>query len=193
MKIIASVKTWSRPAIAGVIGAILLVFYVGLALAFSGQIPSGTTISGVNVAGMSQDQARGALEKELGPQLATPRAIVVKDIEHDPLTIDPTVAKIAIDYDATLSDLTGFSLNPVHLWRHIVGGSAMDAQLTADKKSLDEQLTALAGQVERAGEDASITFEGSTPVVKASSNARKLDVSKSRAVLLQSWFFGKSL
>lgn len=191
MNIIASVKTWSRPAIAGVIGAILLVFYVGLALAFSGQIPSGTTISGVNVAGMSQDQARGALEKELGPQLATPRAIVVKDIEHDPLTIDPAVAKIAIDYDATLSGLTGFSLNPVHLWRHIVGGSAMDAQLTADKKSLDEQLTALAGQVERAGEDASITFEGSTPVVKASNNARKLDVSKSRAVLLQSWFFGK--
>lgn len=92
---------------------VLLGLYVGAAAYLGDRVPGGTTVAGVRVGGMTDSEARAAVERGVEDDVST--ALTVEGAGKK-ASIDPADAGLGIDYDATLSGLTGFSLNPADVF-----------------------------------------------------------------------------
>jgi vancomycin resistance protein YoaR len=114
------------------IGAVLLgllVAYVVAAVLVGDRVPRGTTVAGIALGGQDADQARATLTDRLG---RTSGATVVLASSAGKVTASPADLGVAVDVDATVDDLVGFSLAPADLWHHLVGGSAQAPVVTLD-------------------------------------------------------------
>ena len=114
------------------IGAVLLgllVAYVVAAVLVGGRVPRGTTVAGIALGGQDADQARATLTDRLG---RTSEATVVLASRAGKVKASPADLGVAVDVDATVDDLVGFSLAPADLWHHLVGGSAQRPVVTLD-------------------------------------------------------------
>src|SRR6478735_2266843 len=120
------------------LGGLLLLLAAGYAAAYfvaGDKVPRGTTIAGVEVGGMTQDQARTALEDGLADRVERPIAVV-----HDgqSTTIAPADAGLSVDYDASVAEAGGEeSWAPDRLWTYYTGGDDLDAVVDVDEPSLD--------------------------------------------------------
>lgn len=99
--------------------------YLGIALWFKDRPPAGVTVAGVDIGTMSREAAHDHLERSLADRLAEPVTITVRPdgtpVDEDTqLLIDPAGAGLSYDLDATLDQVTGFSLDPRDLWSHVV-------------------------------------------------------------------------
>lgn len=174
----------------GGIFAIVVMLYVGLAYSLAGQIPGGTTISGVDVSGQTAKQARHTLETELHEALIQPREVTIAGIDHDQAFLDPQAMHLAVDYDKTLTGLTGFSLNPARIWRHLFGGENYFAYVRSDSQAVMDQLQALATAVNQEALDAHITIEQGQASLSQARDGVVLDEQGAQKVIAQSWLAG---
>ncbi|HOF64803.1 MAG TPA: vanomycin resistance protein VanB, partial [Dermatophilaceae bacterium] len=72
------------------VGAVA-VLYVGLAWWTSRDVPSSMAVEGVQIGGLSVDQAAAKLIAELGPKATAPITVTVPDSDKS-FTVDPTTA-----------------------------------------------------------------------------------------------------
>ncbi|USR79135.1 VanW family protein [Arcanobacterium pinnipediorum] len=172
------------------LGVLFIVLYLGIAYSLSGYIPNNTKISGVDVSGLTQDQARDKLSSQLEPLLAQPRSVAIREIDSEAMSIDPAPLSLSIDYEATLGKYTGFSLNPVRLWRDIVGGNNDKAIVQVSQPALDQALTALAEQTAQAATDATISLTGTQVDIVESRTGLQLDTESAGDILLDQWLSG---
>jgi hypothetical protein len=124
------------------IGAVLLGGYALTVVAVSGQdVASGTTVRGVEIGGMSTQEAVATLESELGDEATAPIPVIAAGTTS---VVDPTEAGLAVDWEATVRQASGLILNPVTLWSHIQGQIEVEPITTTDPEALDSALEEVA-------------------------------------------------
>ena len=83
-----------------VLGAV----YVGASYGLADRVPRGATVAGVEIGGLTSDEAVATLDEELADATTQPIEVVANDVQA---TIDPTAAGLTFDAQATVDQLTG--------------------------------------------------------------------------------------
>ncbi|MEO7233829.1 MAG: VanW family protein [Lapillicoccus sp.] len=164
-----------RPGVAGWVGLALLalaVAYVLLAVVVGRQVPTTASVSGVAIGGLTRDAALARLAAELGPRGSAPVTVAVGATGRS-FTLDPGAGGLALDLPATLDGVTGFTLDPATLWRHVTGSVERPVVTRVDREALTRLLTERAAAAAVAPVDGTVTFAGgsagSTPAADGTS------------------------
>jgi vancomycin resistance protein YoaR len=151
-----------------VIVLLLLLVAGGYALAHQvagDKVPRGTTVSGVDIGGLSRADAISELEDAFGSRAAEPIRVEVADsaagAEPRGADVRPEEIGLAIDYAATVDAAgAGESWSPRRQWDYFTGGDDIDAIVDVDETLLSERLAELTEGLGVPPQDGQITFEG---------------------------------
>jgi len=72
--------------------------------------------------------------------------------------LQPAAAGLGIDLDATVSGLTGFTMNPLTIWAHLTGEQNQPLVLRVDRSKLTAAVTKVARALDRPLKEGSISF-----------------------------------
>ena len=175
------------PAACAAGAAALLLAWGGIAWWTTQHIASGTTVSGVDVSGLSPKEARDRVGKGIGDQLAQPVTLTVGQGSSE---LVPAKSGVSVDTDASVKKLTGFTLNPLTLAQRL-GGQRTEAVIRVDSTSLRGALEDRVDTMANGAVSATVTLEGTKPVTTPASNGIGLDVEASLKQLSGSWPLGK--
>ncbi|PFG38753.1 vancomycin resistance protein YoaR [Georgenia soli] len=174
-----------RGLVIGLVVVALLVVAYGLGAWFLGdRTPTGTTVAGVPVGGLSKADARARLESELSTLAAEQVPVSVGEATS---SIDPASVKLTFDADATLEDLTGFTLDPRVLWGRIFGLGAVEPRSTVDEDALRDALETAATELDVAPVEGAITFAGATPEVTEPAPGTAVDIDAAVDAVTRTW------
>lgn len=169
-----------RKQLAGIIAAagfgVLVVVY-GLAFALTGdKVPGDTTVLGIPLGGLSENDAKAKLQAGLKDRLVLP--IKVKAGEST-FAVKPADAGLTLDVDATVAAAgAGRSLSPARIWRAMTGGDAIQPVVAKDETKLKAAVETLAKQVNRPATEGTITFAKAKAVQHPSADGLQLDNDK---------------
>ena len=175
------------PAACAAGAAALLLAWGGIAWWTTQHIASGTTVSGVDVSGLSPKEARDRISKGVGDQLAQPVTLTVGQGKSE---LVPAKSGVSVDTNASVKKLTGFTLNPVTLTQRL-GGQRTDAVIRVDSTALRGALEDRVDTMANGAVSATVTLDGTKPVTTPASNGIGLDVDASLKQLAGSWPLGK--
>lgn len=165
-------------ALVAALGAVYAIGYV----VAGDTVPNGTTVAGIRIGGMSREEARVALEKQMSARLRQPIVLRAGPGRDD---VVPADAGIAVDVDATLdAAMGGPDWDPGHMLAVVQGGSSVDPVLRLDTAKLAAALDLLARAVTVAPRDAQVTIATTRPVVHAGAVGQRLDVESASRPLL---------
>ena len=180
-------------------GRLVLVLVVVLALLVGGgyasayalagdNVPTGTTVSGIDIGGMTRAEAIDTLRAALGDAATAPITVVV---DGTPTAIKPGVAGLGIDYAATVAAAGGgASWDPQRLWDYYTGGGDLDPVVIVDQPALDDAIAALADDVGVAARDGSVSFVDDRVSVTDPVPGRGLDTEAAAAAVRASYLTG---
>ncbi|PHP51731.1 hypothetical protein [Actinomyces ruminis] len=100
------------------LGAAVVIAWLGLAWATTRTLAPGSSVSGVDVSGMTRAQAIAAVDAGIGAQLEQPVTLTVDDATD---TLIPARSGVSVDAAASVDRLTGPTLSPVTLVRRLTG------------------------------------------------------------------------
>ena len=175
------------PAACAAGAAALLLAWGGVAWWTTQHIASGTTVSGVDVSGLSPKEARDRVGKGVGDQLAQPVTLTVGQGSSE---LVPAKSGISVDTDASVKKLTGFTLNPLTLAQRL-GGQRTDAVIRVDSSALRGALEDRVDTMANGAVSATVALEGTKPVITPAKNGIGLDVDASLKQLSGTWPLGK--
>ena len=175
------------PAACAAGAAALLLAWGGIAWWTTQHIASGTTVSGVDVSGLSPKEARDRVGKGIGDQLAQPVTLTVGQGSSE---LVPAKSGISVDTDASVKKLTGFTLNPLTLAQRL-GGQHTDAVIRVDSTALRGALEDRVDEMANGAVSATVTLDGTKPVTTPASNGIGLDVEASLKQIGGTWPLGK--
>ena len=107
------------------------------------KVPRGTTVSGVDIGGMSRADAIAELEQAFAARAAEPIRVEVTGGRSD--DVRPDEVGLAIDYAATVDAAgAGDSWSPARQWEYFTGGDDdLEAIVDVDETLLSDRLAAL--------------------------------------------------
>ena len=159
--------------------------YVGAAYYFQDKVPSGTSVQGVEIGGMTRDQAVQTLETELGGRNTTPFTVTVEEATAE---INPADSGLAFDAAATVDPLTSLSFHPMRLWQHVTGGGTVEPEFAIDDEALTARMEAVIPSLEIQAEDGAIVFENGAPSVTEPVDGVSVDAEAARETIVNEWF-----
>ncbi len=155
----------SRRIIIGVVLAAFVLVLAGVAVAYDQghrhTIADGVRIAGVDVGGLHAADARAKLRRRLLPQLHEP---VVATFERQRFTLSAQQARATVHLDAAVDAALARSRQGSLFTRvaREVGSGTVDAdvhpQVTFSRAAVQRFATQVAGKLDRAPRDASVTF-----------------------------------
>ena len=165
----------ARRSIARLVVALLVLggVYFGLATFLSRHVPSNTTVDQIAIGGMSPDEATVTLKRVLASRASRPMRLETPSRTVD---IEPGTAGLDVDLEATLSDLTGFTLDPMQMWARLTGGEDQPLKVRVDRAKLTAAVTEAARAVDSPVVEGSITFTGGEATTVASVAGRAINV-----------------
>ncbi len=123
-------------------GALVLVGgYAAAVVSVSGDVPVGTSVRGVDIGGMTTQEAAATLEAELGEEANAPIPVSAGDATTE---LEPEESGLAVDWEATASQASGLILRPADLVAHLRGEVELEPITTTDSEALEASLGALA-------------------------------------------------
>ena len=163
---------------------ILAAMYGGLAAILGGRVPSGVTVDGVAIGGMSPRDATITLDRAL-----TTKATRTVHLSVPPRTVDiqPGAAGLRLDVPGTVSGLTGFTLNPLQMWAHLTGSGSQPLQHAIDREKLTAAVTKAAGALDHPAKQGSITFTGGRATAVPSVAGSKVRVAETTNAVVAAW------
>lgn len=173
----------------GLLAVVVLVLavlglYVGAAYALADRVPFGTTAAGVDIGGRSADEAVALLEDELGPRVTAPVEVSVgSDLDR----FDPAGSGLAVDLEQTVDGVTGFSLQPERMWRHVVGAGRLQLATDVDEDALRAGLSDVAERLDVEPVDGAVTFSDGAPTRLDPVEGRTVDIAGAAAAVLAMW------
>ncbi len=180
-----------RPALIG--GTVALVLggsFLVASLAIDSTIASGTTVLGVDIGGLSPEEARDRLDSELAGQTDEPIQVYIGEIPEDaadPHLIDPADAGLAVDVAATVDQAD----RPGLLGRIFGGGGGeLEPVATVDEEKGRAELEALAEQTGTEHTEGAVSFADGEVVVTEPSSGASLDVDGALERLRESYLSG---
>lgn len=158
--------------------------YVGAAYATQDSLPATLTVEGVDVSGLSVEEAAPELEAALGERAA--RDITVSVAEQDAVIV-PAEAGYTFDVDATLEELTSLSFDPIQLWGRLFGEAHVDAVKTIDEDTSAETIAGLVEQLTYDPTEGSIVYEGDSLEYTAPIDGFTTDPERLTQLLAEEW------
>lgn len=159
--------------LAGVFVLLVLVgLYAAAAIYLGDRTASGTTVGGVNVAGMTQGEARTALQRGVDDLAAEEVSV---RLGEETQTIDPAEAGLEIDVEESLDGLTGFSLNPMDLLDHVRGGSDHELVTSVDEDALAGAVDTVGEKLDKDPKNGSVSLKGAQVKATKSVTGREID------------------
>ncbi len=176
----------ARKVLTGVgIGLVVLgAAYVGSVFYTADRTPPTASISGVEVGGMTSDEALTAVRDALDPRTTTAIPLTIGDVEA---TIQPEQAGLTYDPVASVAQVTGRSWDPRVLWERFTGTVDVPAVATVDNDALEGQLATAAEYVAVAPQDAVIVFADGRAVVTDPVDGAELDVPGAVDIISAEW------
>ncbi len=148
----AGVAAW-----AGIGLAVVALVYLVVALVVGRQVPVAAAVEGVDIGGLSRDEAVTRLEQELGSRVAAPVVVTLGSTGRT-FSLNPAEAGLSVDIPATLDGVTGFTLDPVRVWQHLTGTTDRPAVVRVDDDRLTAAVTAQATAAQVAPKDGAVSF-----------------------------------
>ncbi len=149
--------------------------YLAGLLVTGGEIEAGTTVRGVDLGGLTREEAARTLER----QLAGPEALPVK-VGDRRATVDPRQAGYTVDIPATLDRATPTGADPVSaiggLFR---SGGAIEPVVHVDEDKARAALGKVADTIDQEVRDGAVSFEGGRVEQVAPRTGYALDVDAS--------------
>jgi vancomycin resistance protein YoaR len=175
-----------RGALAALLGAlvVLIAGYVGAAAYASGRTPSDTKVGGVQVGGLGPAEARKTLAAGVEERSAAPLTLTAGDKST---TIAPEQAGLSIDLDASIRDLTGFSLNPVNVLGHLTGGGEHPLKTTVDESRLTAAVTRAATALAVPAKEGAISVKGGKVSLTEPVRGQSVQVDRTVETISSSW------
>jgi len=170
--------------VAGVAVAALALLYGIDVLINHGDVPRDVTVAGVDIGGMSPDDARDVLHEELEPRVTQPVELVAGDVET---TISPEKAGLALDWDATLETAGEQSYNPITRLTSFFTTREIGVVTSTEQDTLDDRITELADEVNRDTVEGDIEFDGAEPVAIQPQHGQKLKTEAATELILNQW------
>ena len=115
--------------------------YAAAVVSVSGDVPAGTSVRGVDIGGMTTEEAAATLEAELGDEASAPIPVTAGEATTE---IVPEEAGLAVDWEATASQASGLILRPTELVAHLRGEVELEPITTTDSEALVASLESLA-------------------------------------------------
>ncbi|GAA4107209.1 VanW family protein [Enteractinococcus coprophilus] len=131
--------------------------YVAAAFATQDALPATLTVEGVDVSGLSAEDAAPRLEEAFAERAQREISVVVQDHEA---TLIPAESGYSYDVEATLDDLTALTFNPVELWARLFGEAHVPASKSVDEETSSETIAGLAEQLTFDPTEGSVVYEG---------------------------------
>ena len=173
-------------------GRLVLMVVLGLGLLLGGayaaayynagdKVPRGTTVSGVEVGGLTPADAATTLEQGLADRVAEPIAV---SVGGDTVPVDPAEAGLGVDHEASVAEAGGgTSWAPGRLWDYYTGGDDLEAVVTVDDAAMAEALTAIEEQAGTPARDGAVTFRGGRARIRDAVVGRGLDATAAAEAL----------
>jgi vancomycin resistance protein YoaR len=163
---------------------VLGAMYLGLATFLAGHVPSNTAVDGVAVGGMSPGEASVALKRGLNAQAARPVHLTMGSRTED---IAPATAGLRLDVDATVADLTSFTVNPLQMWAHVTGSANESVKLRVDRAKLTAAVSRAATRLDHRVKEGSITFTGGRATVVVPVAGESVKVPETTVAVVAAW------
>jgi vancomycin resistance protein YoaR len=146
-----------------------------------GKIPAGVSVDGVNIGGMSPDDARNAISTQLGPLSTRPIQLLVG---QTPVTLDPTKAGLSLDVVLTVASAESERTDPFSVIPALFGvHHQVDPVIDVDQSALTAALSTIATSYDSPLVEGKITFANGQPVVTAPKEGRGFDVAAAAAAV----------
>ena len=158
-------------ALGVVAGAV--VFYLGMVLGSSSDIPANTTVLGVQIGGMSRAGAVATLEESITPRSTEPISVGAFGTTEE---IFPADAGMSFDPIATVDAAEGRLLNPFSLVMRLFGPREIDPVVTIDDALLSERLNAFADLIRTDTVEPTVYYEDMTPILTPAEDGRDIDI-----------------
>ncbi len=174
------------------VGLVMLFggLYVAGAMFTGDKVPRGTTVSGVDIGGLTPAAAEVALEEELAP-LAEEPIIVAADGRR--ASIRPAQAGLAVDYDESVEQAGGGrTWHPGRMWDYLAGGDDLEAVVTVDEEKLDAAVAKFAKRIDRPAVEGRITFKDGTAQARFPRSGQELDRDSATDAVLDAYLADNS-
>ncbi len=170
--------------IAVVVLVLLLGGYAAAAWYLGDRVPRGATVAGVDIGGLTAQEATDRLSEGLGDLATEPVPVTLGDSET---TLDPQAATLELDAAATVDEITGLSFDPRSLVAHIFGMESHDPVVRVDEEALRAEVERTAEGLDRAPVDGAIELTDGEAQVTEPVDGLSVDVESAMELLREEW------
>ena len=157
-----------------VLALLLAGAYAAAALSAGDKVPRGTSVAGVDIGGLSRDDAQQRLEDDLADRADAPIAVSVDGA--DPVSLTPAEAGLSVDFAASVADAGGEKTwDPRRLWDYYTGGDDLDAVIDVDDDALHAALEDLGVDSGSQARNGAVRFTRSGVVTRDPKVGRAVD------------------
>lgn len=179
-------KTGRKVLIGAVVTIVLLAgAYVGAQWFVSDKVARGTTVAGIEIGGMTTDEALAKLDGTLGKAIGTPIEVTAADLSTE---LVPGDSGVVFDGPQTIAGLSDFTLEPKGLWMHITGGTAIEPVVRIDNDKFDTAMTTVASSLMTEPVNGTVGFEKNEAVMTEAVDGTKVEVAGTSALILDKLF-----
>ena len=158
------------------VGATLVVLggaYLAAYLYAGTVVPRGTTVLGVDIGGLTAQEAEATLAEELPPIADAPMTLLVG---QDTYPIVPSESGLNVDITATVRAAGAGASDPVRLVETISrGGGPVDPVVVADEDALAATIDEVADDADRVPVEGAVAFEAGQVVATLPQEGRTVD------------------
>ncbi|WP_113700351.1 VanW family protein [Nonomuraea lactucae] len=157
-------------AASAVVVAVPLLAYGMPALALAGEVPPDTSAGGVDIGGLSPQEARARLEEaygRLGPLAVEAAGRTVR--------MRPRDLGVTLDAGATVARAMDGSTTPAGVARSLFGTRTVPPAILVDDRRLSREIAELARKIDRKPQEGHIAYRGLEPQATMPKTGRALD------------------
>ncbi|MQA09987.1 MAG: vanomycin resistance protein VanB [Pseudonocardiaceae bacterium] len=180
--------------IAGAVFGVLVMLYLVDTMVNAGDVPRGVSVAGVDVGGMSQNDAEEKLRSELEPRMATPVPVRAGDVNAE---VQPRAAGLEMDWPKTLDEAGTQSWNPITRITSFFTNDEVGVVTKANPTAVSEAIEGLRGKVDRGPKEGTVRFEGTedgksaVPVAVPPKQGQQLKAEAAENALVEHWVSGR--
>ena len=165
------------------VGSLSLIWLAAWFAVGSG-IPSGVSVSGIDIGGKTKVEAISDLNSQLSKKVKSKINLTAKTAS---ISISPKSAGISLDLEATLEKAPKRTLNPINLFSLLTSKTDLRPALKIDKEKFIKALRPLEIRTSKSARDATIIYKELDPQVVSSLSGTEIDRKKAIKVVKKSW------
>lgn len=175
-------------AAAAVLVVALGLYLVAVLVAGPG-IARGTSVRGVDIGGMSDQEAVAALDEAFA---ATGASTITVHSARKQFVVKPGDAGLALDAEATVAQASARTLNPVALVTNFFTKRTLDPVVAVNQDSLSAQVDAIATVMDRPAVEPTVEMKGLQPVRIPGQAGRAIDQEAAASALVAAFAAGQT-